>query len=119
MDSKQFTAHKADGLVYGTAKNLEYCVTEMAKKDQGQFATKDLNDTHKLAKMKNVRDEIRKLATVNVRGCLVVYGVRIAGPTGSPEGLVDGCDHDQVIDGRPCQASGHAQSYGRTGLFYP
>ncbi|KAF9939557.1 hypothetical protein BGZ65_010139 [Modicella reniformis] len=74
LDSKQLIGHNADGLVYGAAKNLEYCVLEMAKEDQ--------NDTRKLAKMmKDVGDEIRKLATVNVRDCLVVYGMRIAGPT--------------------------------------
>lgn len=82
LDSRQLTGHKADGLVYGTVKRLEYCVMEMAKKDQGQTGTKALNDTRKLAKtMKDMRDEIRKLATVDVSNCLVVYGMRIAGLT--------------------------------------
>lgn len=51
LDSKQLTGHKADGLVYGTAKNLECCVLEMAKKDQGWFATKALGDIRKPAKL--------------------------------------------------------------------
>ncbi|KAG9062733.1 hypothetical protein KI688_005039 [Linnemannia hyalina] len=114
LDLKQVTGLKADGLVYGTAKGLEYCVLEMAKKDQGQFTTKALKDTRKLAKMmKDIGDEIRKLAMVNFRDCLVVYGMRIAGPTATflysaPEaraylasGFVDGCDHGKVIAGRP------------------
>ncbi|KAK3848412.1 MAG: hypothetical protein J3R72DRAFT_415763 [Linnemannia gamsii] len=49
--SRQLTGHKADGLMYGTAKNLEYCVLEMVKMDQGQFANEALNDTRKLANM--------------------------------------------------------------------
>ncbi|KAG0371618.1 hypothetical protein BGX24_001427 [Mortierella sp. AD032] len=77
--SKQLTGLKADRLVYGTAKNLEYCVLEMVKIDQGQFANEAFNDTRKPTNMmKDMGDKIRKLATVNVRDRLVVYDMTMA-----------------------------------------
>ncbi|KAF9955418.1 hypothetical protein BGZ72_003767, partial [Mortierella alpina] len=81
-DGRQYAGHKVDGLVVVSARSLEICHMEVAKKDGGCNTTKSLDDTKKLLKvMKDAHDMIREKATQDVRDRLVTFGLRIAGPT--------------------------------------
>ncbi|KAG0225046.1 hypothetical protein B0O80DRAFT_490784 [Mortierella sp. GBAus27b] len=80
-DSRQYTGHKVDGMVVVSARSLEICHVEAAKKD-GANTTKCLDDTKKLFKlMKDAHDMIREKGTRSIRDQLVTFGLRISGPT--------------------------------------
>ncbi|KAI8601889.1 hypothetical protein EDD21DRAFT_428399 [Dissophora ornata] len=65
-----------------SARSLEICHMEAAKKDGGANTMKCLDDTKKLLKlMKDTHDMIREKATQDVRDRLVTFGLRISGPT--------------------------------------
>ncbi|KAG0232577.1 hypothetical protein BGW42_008091 [Actinomortierella wolfii] len=81
-DGRQCTGHKVDGMVVASARSLEICYMEAAKKDGGINTTKSLNNTRKLCKlMKDGHDAIRERAIPNIREQLVTFGVRISGPS--------------------------------------
>ncbi|KAI7821515.1 hypothetical protein BC939DRAFT_478236 [Gamsiella multidivaricata] len=81
-DGRQYAGHKVDGLVVVSARSLEICHMEAAKKDGGANTTKCLDDTKKLLKlMKDAHDMIREKATQDIRDRLVTFGLRISGPT--------------------------------------
>ncbi|KAF9110671.1 hypothetical protein BGX27_006019 [Mortierella sp. AM989] len=78
-EERQFTGHKADGIVVTKLSRFELCAIEAAKKDIGPNSTKALDDTRKLAKMtKDMHDKVREAATANIRNTLLTFGVRIS-----------------------------------------
>ncbi|KAF9907590.1 hypothetical protein EC991_010802 [Linnemannia zychae] len=82
QESRQYAGHKADGVVTASARALEICYMEAAKKDGGVNTTKCLNDTRKLCKlMKDAHDTIREQAKQDIRERLATFGLRISGPT--------------------------------------
>ncbi|KAG0283534.1 hypothetical protein BGZ96_012080 [Linnemannia gamsii] len=70
-EGRQYTGHKADGMVVTKLSRFELCAIEVAKKDNGPNDTQALDNTLKLAKMtKNMHDKVRDTATVNIRTIL-------------------------------------------------
>ncbi|KAF9899395.1 hypothetical protein EC991_008936 [Linnemannia zychae] len=81
-EGRQYTGHKADGMVITKLSRFELCAIEAAKKDSGPNGTKALDDTRKLAKMtKDMHDKVRDAATENIRDTLLTFGVRISALT--------------------------------------
>ncbi|GJJ77622.1 hypothetical protein EMPS_09981 [Entomortierella parvispora] len=81
-EERQYTGHKADGLVITKLSRFELCAIEAAKKDNGPNGSKALDDTRKLAKMtKDMHDSVRDAATTNIRDTLVTFGARISALT--------------------------------------
>ncbi|KAF8950747.1 hypothetical protein BGZ46_004353 [Entomortierella lignicola] len=60
-EERQYTGHKADGIVVTKLSRFELCAIEAAKKDIGPNSTK-----------------VREAATANIRNTLLTFGVRIS-----------------------------------------
>ncbi|KAG0207674.1 hypothetical protein BGX31_002533 [Mortierella sp. GBA43] len=79
LEARQQVGRRVDGLIRCSTADLEICVIEAAKSDNGLNGTKALSDTRKLAKsMKDMHDTIRSECYVNIRGQLVTFGIRIS-----------------------------------------
>ncbi|KAF9164018.1 hypothetical protein DFQ26_001896 [Actinomortierella ambigua] len=80
--AKQAVGRKVDGLIVSIKTRFELCVLEAARKDPGPNGTKALTDIRKLAKvLKDTFDAICAKASGDISSQLIVYGLRIAGPS--------------------------------------
>ncbi|KAK3805007.1 MAG: hypothetical protein J3Q66DRAFT_129894 [Benniella sp.] len=77
---RQFVGHKVDGLGLVVSRNVELVVVEARKQDEGQDATKAMDDNLKLCKLtKDMQDFIRCKAARNVREEATTFGIQISG----------------------------------------
>ncbi|KAF9974575.1 hypothetical protein BGZ73_002010 [Actinomortierella ambigua] len=76
---QQQVGRRVDGIILSCTPVLELGVMEAAKADNGAYSTKALSDTIKMAKvMKDQFDRVQQTSTVDVRGQLRTFGLRIA-----------------------------------------
>ncbi|KAG0225737.1 hypothetical protein BGW41_004576 [Actinomortierella wolfii] len=80
--NKQAVGRKVDGLIVTSVSLAEICLIEAARRDSGPNGTKAQSDTRKLAKgLKDSFDAICAKASTDISPHLVVYGLRVAGPS--------------------------------------